>query len=445
MGAVQDYVRANAAEMALDLGATTDELRANPGDKSAWARFGMGASKSLWSALPAESRDPALAALNDQIAIAHDIADLGVSVAGEVLTELAVSTDAIPIVGGAISAVIDVIGNFIFLAQTIRGSREEFAAMDKNIEQWNMFRDSTSPNSWALGLLPVALFENYIPDKADRVDGERFRLMPCIRPSYRDSAAWGLGWADSWEGQCYPGRPMRAEGFDYERKGGTDCKAQCAVSSLFWPFWSPNHTATPIGVYRFESGYAIADPNEWLVARQQALLADPATNMRVRGDRVSAARTSLSRYFRDQMQSNGGMLFCSDGTIPGMHNFTTGIDSKRYRIDSKYQERHAHGVGGFDYFWHPNGTVGSYGTGPDLTQVGVPSMGPPLSKQDLAYTAAQLNTVVTGVKAFFVARAAMLEQPYAMQALLAKGGIAGGRRYDRAVRSAMRASAESVK
>lgn len=445
MSAVRDYAREHAAELVLDLGSTTEDLRANPGDKQAWASFGIGATKGMWSALPASVRAESLSSLDDAIGVAKDFADLGVTISTEVLSGIAGSADAIPIVGGAIKAVLDAVGGWVVFYRVVQASHEAYSRDSKNIAQWRTFLEQAGPSTWAAGLYPLKLYEKFY-EKSDRIDGERWRLSPCIAPSRRDAAAWGLGWAEAWEGECIPGRPLSrstkgGSPHHFEKKSGTDCSAQAAVSALFWPFWSPNHVAEPIRAYSVEGLAPLADPNEILVARQQALLSHAPTNMRVRGDRLRDARSTFTRYFRDQMQSNGGMLFCVEGEIPGMHAFPTGLDPTRFPIDSMYREQHAHGVGGFDFYWHANGTVGSYGTGPDLTEVGVPAMGAPLHAPELAYTAAQLNAVVTGVKAFFTARTAMLEQPYAMQALL-KGRPS---RYDPRVRAAIRESAESVK
>ncbi len=444
-GAIKSYLEDHAPELVFNLGAVTEDLRENPRDGAAWARFGLGTSTKLWASLPPAQRNPAIEALNKQIDLVRSLADLGISLAGDVLTELAVSFDAVPIIGGAISAVIDAVGMFVMIGVTIKGQHMSHSALDKNIQQWKMFDEQTNPDDWALGLMKVKNYEHYYK-KDDRINGQKWRYTPCIVPSYRDAAAWGLGWAPRPEGKCHPGRrltrkPKHLNPYNFKKGSGTSCEAYACVSSLFWPFWSPNHFATPIAVYYFEEeGYALADPNEFMIARQQALLADPESNMRVRGERLVHCLDTFTTYFRDKVRGAGGMTRVSDGQIPDLTTYPRESDPERFEIGARFDpaeefEKRIH------FYWDDNGMIKPYFYAPDLTEVGVPSFGPPEWEKGMAYTAAQLNTVVAGVKGFFVARAAMLDHPYVMKALL---GGRRHRRFDPEILAAMKESAKGV-
>ncbi len=455
MSAFDEYLQEYQGELAFDLGSITESLAADPGNKRAWVGFSLGVSKQIWSALPTDVRSVALFALQDQIQIIEDSTDLAVSGATDAIMGAAGVVEAIPIAGAIIEGVLVVVTITVDTVKGLQGVHYAQSKHELNREQRATFEAVTDPSQWALGNYSVRRYERYYWP-SERINKQKWRRRPCIVPSYRDPTVWGLPSAPEAVGSCDPGRRVTRKlgTYDFTSEGGQNCVSFAAISSLFWPFWSTNHKAKPISVYGEEvypdtPGLFIAptvDPNEILVTRQQAILSNPVTNMRVRGERLRDAQSVFVRYFRDKVYGMRGMIEMRGNevklrptTADATGSGTGPID--RWRIDPIFNPEHEFG-GPVHYYWNKNGMIENYGRGPDLTEVGVPAFAPSQKRyQDLGYSAAQLNTVVASVKGFFTARTAMLQQPYAMRALLRTNPA---RLFDPRVRNAMRESAARV-
>lgn len=460
MPALDEYLTEHASELNFDLGSVTSSLASDPGSNRAWAQFSLGVSQQIWSALPASIRSGALAGLQDAIDLIEQAADLAVSAAIDAVMDAAGIVEAIPIVGAIIEAAVVLVESIVGAVKGVKQLNYAYSVQDKNIEQQRTFEASTSPNEWALGNIPVRNFKHYATG-SDRVDRVYWRSRPCIVPSYRDAAVWALPTPPDAIGSCDPGRELdrRGSGYDdFRKESGSDCESFAAVSCLFWPFWSPNHEAKPISwygkeVYPDNAPFKLdgVDPNKILIVRQQALLSNPATNLRVRGSRLRNAQRIFTQYFRDKVHGMGGMLTMRGNEVK-LRTTTADATYKdrneqgpvdRWQIDPAFDPAHEFG-GDVYYYWNANGLIENYGRGPDLADVGVPAFCPPAMRpqwKDLGYSASQLNAVVAGVKGFFTARAAMLRQPYAMKAILASHPP---RTFDRMAVAAMRESAATV-
>lgn len=466
MSALDEYLQEYRPELDFDLGTITANLAAlspeDPGSNRAWANFSLEVSKQIWSALPVDIRSGALFALQEQIDLIEMAADLAVSTAIDALMEVAGIVNAIPIVGAIIEAVLIVVTGVVDTVKGLQGLHHAHSQQEKNREQKHTFEQVTDPTAWAVGLYQINRTEKYFWP-SQRIDGQKWRRVPCIVPSYRDPTVWGLSTPPEAIGSCYPGRPITRKLGTYDFRGdeGVNCVSFGAFSSLFWPFWSTNHDARPLQIWGKEVypekpkslfRAPATDPNEILVTRQQAILSNPVTNMRVRGETVRGAEVAFSRYFRDKIFGLGGMIEMRGGDVKLR---TTTADSggsvgsedgpiDRWTIDRTFDPNHEFD-GDVYYYWNPNGLIENYGRGPDLADVGVPAFCPPAlntAYKDHGYSAAQLNTVVAGVKGFFTARAAMLRQPYAMKAILRQNP--GRTFFDPMVRAAMRESAQAV-
>jgi hypothetical protein len=128
--------------------------------------------------------------------------------------------------------------------------------------------------------------------------------------------------------------------------------------------------------------------------------------------------------------------------INGRPSDTVPPDPTRYAIDPSFNPAHEFASDAPLFYWNDNGMIEGYGD-TDLTTVGVPSFGPPPTNASLAYTAAQVNAIVGGVKAFFTARAAMIAHPFAMAALIGDRTV-GRRRWDPEALPAIRESAKGA-
>jgi hypothetical protein len=206
------------------------------------------------------------------------------------------------------------------------------------------------------------------------------------------------------------------------------CRSFIAVSCLYFPYWSPNHPARPLNVYadpypdfaHFRE--TPPNPNNFLVAAQQALLCDQRVNFQARGSDVLDVYDRFRTWYLDLRLEAGETLRSvnEDGLLSGDDTFA---------YDDSYDKRHEY-TRERRFYKRSDGLIEAYGQRADPAAAGFRAP-ENLYSSKLAVTLAQYNTIVSQTKAFFTARRRFLENVDAMKALVDEGNL---RRYDPAIR-----------
>lgn len=397
------------------------EIIAAPTDQRRWSEFALKVVREVWMALPASLRQDMRSAIG---LIIKFVEEAVIEAIGPIIGTLTSTLEAFPLIGAVIKMVGELVGQIVDAVRDIKAIYTAWSGMQKNIEQLKTFYYSGHPTQWVAALLHDFTYPYYESKSSDRINNMKWRRRPCISPSWRDSAVWGLGHAERPEGNCLPGRALKVTAKmnlvqkwpeSFENRSGTSCSSECAVSCLFFPFWSTNHPAVPLRVYAGGGQTAdddvVVDPNILLMERQTALLADPLTNLSASGAAVRRAHDAFVRYFKDQLLFAGLWPVNEDGMISS---------PQRFAIASGYNVEEEHTLGAPKFYWGSDGTIRMYAarpgeTPPDVALYGVPALGPEnpgstwtSDKRLLAYTVGAFNAVVRASKAFFHARRSFL-------------------------------------
>lgn len=430
MSALDQYLDFRPDLLDLDLGPRVSDdtilaLIEGPTEPKVWAQFALSVIREVWMALPPEIQDT----VREQMTAIIDA-----------VGALVGAVEMAPIIGDLIAIAIDILVKLGEIGSMRKEFDDTHSRHEKNYQQIDTLSQfSNDPTQWLVGLYRDLNYPYYEHDASNRENNMRWRARPCISPSWRDSAVWGLGHAPKPDGNCFPGRALdrkgsalakggapgsdgrwRSKNFEwppgsggkyhgFHYRDGSTCVSQCAVSSLFYPFWSTNHRATPIAVGTDdESLIDELDPNPVLIQRQTELLINPLVNLRAHGSVLRRAHDAFVRYFKDTLLYNGLWRVDENGDING---------AGRHAIDPKFDEDHSageHAPGAPKFYWGPGGTIVAYGkrleeTPGDEARYGVPALAPenPGSTSQrigLAYTVGSFNAVVRATRGFFLAR-----------------------------------------
>lgn len=410
-----------------------------------WAAYGVAAMRQAWAALPPDVRGQVMSGLNDVIErIVDGTIGTAAGVIADVGKQLGDVLDAIPI----LAAVVEFLK---LLVGTIHGSAKKFkelnyanSLVDEKKAQTRMFaQELSNPRKWAVSVIRVYNYPRFFTP-SNRKNDVRWRLEPCMTPCLGpDAKLWdqdllaphGYGGRD-----CRPGTPIKnpVDYPDIEPTDGVEmdpCVSYMAVSCLFFPYWAPNHPARALNVYGDpypDSAHfheTPPNPNGFLVAAQQALLADFRSNFQVRGSSLEEVYNRFRTWYL-QLHLDAGerpRQVNSEGRLSGDETF--GYDAEYDAAHEHSQEKR--------FYMRSDGLIESYGQRADPASAGFRAPENLLSS-NLAVTLAQYNTVVSQTKAFFTARRRFLENRLAMQALRSEGDLG---LYDPAIRSVILAQA----
>lgn len=450
---VQKYFEEIGDLANFDIGEPT-QLLAEFGDYKSWAAFASASLIEAWNSLPPQVRQAVRQALFDayeQIVAASG--GLPPTQFQEALGGLAGMTEMLGVIGMLLEAAVDLVDGLVKVGKAVDHVNLVQAIYDRNVQQQRVFQSASDPFYQIVPNRNYIHYRNAVP---------HWHARPCISPPTRqETEMFGMRPGMKAKGNC--NRRMRKE-WDIgeifneidEPMGafagfkpvgpGPYCKSEVAFSSIFFPFWSPNHPSVPVTWVQpkeaFEAMHKIGqwdlgkllkfappgvDPNRTLVARQSALLADAKTNLSADGKRLRKLHDAFKDWYLPRV------LMGVYGTKGDQR-----VDESKgpYDIDL-VEDKGKHVVAsGPEFYFGKNGLIRSYGDRDDLAKFGVVG---PKGRPEICMTLANYNTVRSMTMAFFTARASMLQNAVAVEALL---DAYGAKAFDPEVRPVMTAMAK---
>lgn len=420
-------------------------LNGDLNDPATWLAFGAQSLQTLWASLP----DAARAEVNAKLAQLVSLGLQGINQASQAIgPAMSAVSDAIPLIGAIIDAVLIAVTGFIKLAKEQENDREDTAAGHYNdATRWTV-EQYENPNSWVLQ-------NSHVVNFLDRYDGD-WRL----RPSFSRS-----GGASNLMFSAIPGPPdiggcgkgiwmkcglktfVTLADCHQNKDSDVPCDRRVMISALFYPFWSlsyPDQTsitekARKGGGWGETGGlvnYVPVTANSILMARQVALLTSPSVNLRVNADRVVGIKDRFAYYFTNALKAFAEYKKNSFAGLPiNKYDHTVERGQGTIFVDVDKAKELPGADEPNQFYFDGDGLIRAYSDG-NLEAWGIPAKRGPQSPKDVAISFAQYNTVISGVLAFMSARANFLRSgPWMRQ--LSKGQDFNIKDYDKDVRAAM--------
>ncbi len=414
-------------------------------DPTAWVSYGLTAMTKGWGSLGAGS--PAVEALLDLVL--RSLSSLADTVFAAVGEAISAGFGSIPILNILVDMLDLVIGQFVEIGK-MHGDMNAISSR-RILAETRIFWIDTylgeKPDRWLMETRQNVNRPKYRGEAGEvqPVAGKRWNTAPAWRPT-RDQALLFLDKAGRKpSGKCkvfnsyYLNCPAVLGRVNHtgcvksvRTKDSADyCVSDITISALFYPWWSPGYPAGPMQIAQ-AYGNDPWDPNASLIARQLALLTDPASNLRASGRKLSRMTSKFVTWWAGKEL---GELY----PVDSKGNRTANPGGEFLAIDSR---RDKTWTGAPRLYYDHDGLIRSYSGGIDLARWGLfnrDSLGRGKDGGNLAVTVAQYNTIVTMTLAFFTSRANMLRNGYLMRGIVETGQVGD---LDKDVRAAVRDAAE---
>ena len=410
-------------------GAEVMDAVAQRNDPSSWVAYSATAIRGAWAALPDDTREDMYNAISEVIDRALDNA----ANITDGMAEAAATVNSLPVIGQILGMVIKVVGEVYGGVKQFNAINAKISAQHKAQRILLTFGRYDDPREWVFQSMKLANYSQFVSHRAQG----NWSREPCFQRAGLGTNKMFVAKAGTADvGKCGHMKGVKVRCPSHRDLGYEDCKRyytresknpshwchrSLAISSLWYPYWSPSYAAGPIA--NIFQGQGEQDPNGILMGRQMMLLADPYSNLRVIGDDVRAMSDQFVAYWRQMMG-----VFAVDGKLGLLHidedgNAPGTAKADRYTVDEEEDPKYTGASELMNRFYFDDvGRIQPYqGMGARVNEWGIRTVDGAGKGKDggsLAVSIGAYNAVVTNTLAFFTARANMLRNGSRMRGLL---------------------------